>query len=287
MLGTAVIVFREVLEAALIVAIVMGASRGVAKRGRWVGSGIALGVLGAVVVAGFAGAISDAVEGRGQEILNASILLAAVVMLAWHNVWMSAHGRKLAGEMTRLGHDVGVGARPLSAMLVVTALAVLREGSETVLFLYGLVASGTHRAELLGGGLLGLAGGALIGFTLYLGLLRIPLRHFFSITAWIVLLLAAGLAANAAGYLSQAGLLPTLIAEVWNTSSILAQDSMTGQLLHILIGYNDRPSGIQLAFYVITLMGVLVLMRLFGKQEPGGATRKLSRSALAQRMSPL
>jgi high-affinity iron transporter len=287
MLGTAVIVFREVLEAALIVAIVMGASRGVAKRGRWVGSGIALGVLGAVVVAGFAGAISDAVEGRGQEILNASILLAAVVMLAWHNVWMSAHGRKLAGEMTRLGHDVGVGARPLSAMLVVTALAVLREGSETVLFLYGLVASGTHRAELLGGGLLGLAGGVLIGFTLYLGLLRIPLRHFFSITAWIVLLLAAGLAANAAGYLSQAGLLPTLIAEVWNTSSILAQDSMTGQLLHILIGYNDRPSGIQLAFYVITLMGVLVLMRLFGKQEPGGATRKLSRSALAQRMSPL
>ena len=287
MLGTAVIVFREVLEAALIVAIVMGASRGVAKRGRWVGSGIALGVLGAVVVAGFAGAISDAVEGRGQEILNASILVAAVVMLAWHNVWMSAHGRKLAGEMTRLGHDVGVGARPLSAMLVVTALAVLREGSETVLFLYGLVASGTHRAELLGGGLLGLAGGVLIGFTLYLGLLRIPLRHFFSITAWIVLLLAAGLAANAAGYLSQAGLLPTLIAEVWNTSSILAQDSMTGQLLHILIGYNDRPSGIQLAFYVITLMGVLVLMRLFGKQEPGGATRKLSRSALAQRMSPL
>ena len=287
MLGTAVIVFREVLEAALIVAIVMGASRGVAKRGRWVGSGIALGVLGAVVVAGFAGAISDAVEGRGQEILNASILLAAVVMLAWHNVWMSAHGRKLAGEMTRLGHDVGVGARPLSAMLVVTALAVLREGSETVLFLYGLVASGTHRAELLGGGLLGLAGGVLLGFTLYLGLLRIPLRHFFSITAWIVLLLAAGLAANAAGYLNQAGLLPTLIVEVWNTSGILAQDSMTGQLLHILIGYNDRPSGIQLAFYVITLVGVLVLMRLFGKQEPGGARHKLSRSALAQRMSPL
>jgi len=286
MLGTAVIVFREVLEAALIVAIVMGASRGVAKRGRWVGSGIALGVLGAVVVAAFAGAISDAVEGRGQEILNASILLAAVVMLGWHNVWMSAHGRKLAGEMTRLGHDVGVGARPLSAMLVVTALAVLREGSETVLFLYGLVASGTHRTELLGGGLLGLAGGVLIGFTMYLGLLRIPLRHFFSITAWIVLLLAAGLAANAAGYLSQAGLLPTLIAEVWNTSGMLAQDSLTGQLLHILIGYNDRPSGIQLVFYAVTLMGVLVLMRVIGKRETGGARRKLSRSALAQRMSP-
>jgi len=286
MLGTAVIVFREVLEAALIVAIVMGASRGVAKRGRWVGSGIALGVLGAVVVAAFAGAISDAVEGRGQEILNAAILLAAVMMLAWHNVWMSAHGREVAGEMSRLGHDVGVGTRPLSAMLVVTALAVLREGAETVLFLFGLVASGTQRAELLAGGLLGLAGGVLIGFTLYLGLLRIPLRHFFSVTGWVVLLLAAGLAANAAGYLSQAGLVPTLVPEVWNSAGILAQDSVIGQLLHILVGYNDRPSAIQLVFYVVTLAGILVLMRLFGRQDAKGARHKLPRSALAQRMSP-
>ena len=278
MLGTAVIVFREVLEAALIVAIVMGASRGVATRGRWVGGGIVLGVLGAIVVAFFAGAISDAVEGRGQEILNASILLAAVAMLAWHNVWMSAHGRKLAGEMARLGHDVSAGAKPLSAVLVVTALAVLREGSETVLFLYGLVASGTHRFELLIGGVGGLAAGVLLGFLLYRGLLRIPLRLFFSVTGWVVLLLAAGLAANAAGYLTQAGLLASLTPQVWDTSDILRQDGAVGQLLHILIGYNDRPSGVQLVFYVVTLVTILVLMRLFGSgtkhRTPGGTPVK-------------
>jgi len=267
MLGTAVIVFREVLEAALIVAIVMGASLGVAARGRWVSAGIALGVFVALVVAAFAGAISDAVQGRGQEILNASILLAAVVMLAWHNVWMSAHGRKLADEMKRVGHDVRVGARPLSAILVVTALAVMREGSETVLFLYGLAASGTQRLQLLGGGLLGLAAGVLLGVVLYRGLLRIPLRHFFAVTGWIVLLLGAGLAANAAGYLSQAGLLPTLTPEVWNTASILSQDGAVGQLLHILVGYNDRPSGMQLVFYVVTLVTVLALMRLVGTAD--------------------
>jgi high-affinity iron transporter len=267
MLGTAVIVFREVLEAALIVAIVMGASRGVAGRGRWVSGGIALGVVGSLVVAAFAGAISDAVEGRGQEIMNASILLAAVAMLGWHNIWMSAHGRKLAGEMTRLGHDVSVGAKPLSAILVVTGLAVLREGSETVLFLYGLAASGTQRVGLLGGGLLGLATGVVLGFLLYRGLLRIPLRHFFRVTGWIVLLLAAGLAANAAGYLGAAGLIPTLAPQAWDTSSILSQDGTVGQLLHILIGYNDRPSGIQLVFYAVTLVAILVLMRLVGGSD--------------------
>src|SRR5512146_506558 len=152
MLGSAIIVFREVLEAALIVAVVMGASRGARQRGRWVMAGIALGIIGACVVAIFAGRISDAAEGRGQELLNATVLLAAVGMLAWHNVWMSAHGSRLAGEMRRLGHDVGVGAKPLSAMLVVTALAVLREGSETVLFLYGLLAGGAGRSALLAGG---------------------------------------------------------------------------------------------------------------------------------------
>jgi high-affinity iron transporter len=261
MLGAGVIVFREVLEAALIIAIVMGATRGVASRGRWVLAGTTIGILGATVVAAFTGVIADALEGRGQELLNASILLAAVLMLAWHNVWMSAHGRKVAADMKRLGHDVSIGARPLSAMLVVTALAVLREGSETVLFFYSLTASGTNPMMLFSGGLLGLSGGVLLGLLFYRGLLYVPLRYFFTVTGWIILLLAAGLAANAAGYLTQAGLLPALYPQVWDSSHILSQESLIGQLLHILIGYNDRPTGMQLLFYLATVATIGLLMR--------------------------
>jgi high-affinity iron transporter len=278
MLGSAVIVFREALEAALIIAIVLGASRGVAARGRWVAGGVALGIVGACVVALFAGALVDALEGRGQELLNAGILLVAVAMLGWHNVWMSAHGRKIAGDMKRLGHDVSVNARPLSALLIVTAMAVLREGSETVLFLYGLAASGSGGATLVGGAALGLAGALLLSWLLYRGLLSIPLRHFFSVTGWIVLLLAAGLAANAAGYLAQAGLIPTLDPQLWDSSSWLAQDSAAGQLLHVLIGYTDRPSGIQLAFYLVTLATILALMRFAGDRSAPGAPVRMSRS---------
>ncbi len=267
MLGSALIVFREVLEAALIVAIVMGATRGVAHRGRWVAGGIAAGVLGAVVVALFAGSISDAVEGRGQELLNASILLAAVAMLAWHNVWMSAHGRALATQMKQVGHDVSVGSRPLSALALVTMFAVLREGSETVLFLYSLAASGSQGPSLAIGGLLGLATGAVLGVLLYRGLLAIPVGHFFTFTGWLVLLLAAGLAANAAGYLNQAGLVPSLAPQVWDSSHLLSQQSLPGTLLHILVGYNDRPMGIQLVFYVTTLALIWALMRLVGRNQ--------------------
>jgi high-affinity iron transporter len=83
MLGAAIIVFREVIEAGLIIGIVMAATRGVAGRGRWVNIGIILGVLGAAVVAMFANRISEAFQGAGQELFNAGVLSAAVIMLMW------------------------------------------------------------------------------------------------------------------------------------------------------------------------------------------------------------
>lgn len=264
MLGSAVIVFREVLEAALIVAVVMGATRGVAGRGRWVGAGIAAGILGAAVVAAFAGAIADAIEGTGQELFNAGVLLAAVVMLAWHNVWMRAHGREITRQMRQVGHEVTVGAKPLSALALVTFFAVLREGAETVLFLYGLATSGAGWLAMLAGGVPGLIGGAAVGWLIYRGLVAIPVGRLMNVAAWLVLLLAAGLAANAAGFLNQAGLLPALGVQLWDSSWLLSQDSWIGMLLHILVGYNDRPMGIQLVFYGTTLAAILALMQTVG-----------------------
>ena len=143
MLGALIIVFREVIEAGLIVGIVLAATRGVAHRGLWVTIGVAGGVVGASIVAMFAGVISDAFQGSGQELFNASVLGVAVIMLMWHNAWMARHGREIADEMRRVGAAVSEGAKPLTALAVVVGLAVLREGSEVVLFLYGILASGT------------------------------------------------------------------------------------------------------------------------------------------------
>ena len=135
MLGALVIVFREVIEAGLIIGIVLAATRGVVGRGAWVGLGIGVGVLGAGIVALFAEAIANAFSGSGQELLNASVLGAAVVMLMWHNAWMARHGREMAAEMAAVGAAVSAGRRPMTALAVVVGLAVLREGSEMVLFL--------------------------------------------------------------------------------------------------------------------------------------------------------
>ncbi len=266
MLATAIIVFREVIEAALIVAIVLGASRGIAGRGRWVSAGIGLGLAGAAVVAAFADVITGAFQGNGQAYLNAGVLLAAVCMLAWHNIWMSSHGRELAAEVKSVGHDVKSGSKPLTALMVITFVAVMREGSEVVLFLWALGTSGSAGSMVLGG-LLGAAAGVAVGTLMYRGLLSIPLRHFFSVTGWMVLLIAAGLAAQAASFLNQAGLLPALGSNLWDTSHLLDQSGTAGKMLHTLIGYTARPSGIQLLFYVTTLAVILTLMRWVGKRH--------------------
>ncbi|HEY1773285.1 MAG TPA: FTR1 family protein [Gammaproteobacteria bacterium] len=267
MLATLIVVFREVIEAALIVAIVMGASRGIRGRGRWVSSGIALGVVGAGIVAVFADVINGAFQGNGQELLNAGILLAAVCMLAWHNIWMSSHGKELAAEVRQVGDAVQSGSKPLTALMIITLVAVMREGSEVVLFLWAIAAGGAEHISMVIGGFIGLAAGVLLGVLLYRGLLKIPFKHFFSVTGWLVLLIAAGLAAQAASFLNQAGLLPALGNSLWDSSHILSQGSLAGQMLHILVGYTARPSGIQLLFYGVTLITILSLMHWVGKRH--------------------
>ncbi|MGH8371197.1 MAG: FTR1 family iron permease [Gammaproteobacteria bacterium] len=262
MLATAVLVFREVLEAALIIAIVLGASRGVARRSWWVSGGIGLGVLGACLVAVFAAGIGSAFAGTGQTLLNAAILLTAVLMLAWHNIWMSGHGRKLASDIKAVGAAVQAGNKTLVALLIITFTAVMREGSEVVLFLWAIAASGGQEYGMIAGGFAGLVAGVLVGALIYRSLLFIPIRYFFSVTSWLILLLTAGLAAQAAGFLNQAGLLPAFGNALWNTSGILNQQSILGRLLHILVGYIAQPSGIELIFYVVTLTVIFVLMHI-------------------------
>lgn len=274
MLAIALLVFREVLEAALIVTVVAAATRGVARRSTFIGGGIALGVIGAIAVAIFAGMIEQAVGGSGQELFNASVLLTAVVMIGWHVIWMSSHGKEMVRQMQQVTDSVKTGSSSVAVLLAVVALAVLREGSEIVLFLYGMVASGAGRLDLLAGVPLGLVGGAAVGFALYLGLLRIPLRHFFAATNWMLVLLAAGLSSTAAGFLIQANWLSAWGGQLWNTSWLLDNGSLLGQAMHVLIGYEARPAGMQLVFWLATATVLFLGMQLMGRQETAAHTHK-------------
>ncbi len=264
MLAALLIVFREVFEAGLIVGIVMAVTAGVAGRGFWVAGGVAAGVLGACLVALFTGGLSELFGGSGQEIFNAGILGFAVLMLTWHNVWMSRHGRELAAEMRAAGEAVVEGSKSLAALAIVVAIAVLREGSEVVLFLYGVAAAqGGANFAMVSGGFIGLVLGSAVCLLTYLGLITIPTRYLFGVTSALIALLAAGMAAQAIAFLEQANILTALDETVWDTSWILSDTSYLGRALHTLIGYVDQPTAMQLIVYTATLVVIAVLMKLF------------------------
>ncbi|WP_159731713.1 FTR1 family protein [Methylosinus sp. Ce-a6] len=262
MLGALVIVFREVIEAGLVIGIVLAVTKGAHGSRAFVFGGVAAGALGASVVALFADALSQAVAGRGQELFNAGVLAIAVVMLAWHNIWMARHGRELASELAAAGRAAASGDKSFLALALVVALAVLREGSEVALFLYGILASGESAADLLTGGVAGLLLGALVSALTYFGLVNIPARHLFAVTTAMITLLAAGLAAQCASFLQQAWIVTALSQTVWDTSGVLPDSSLFGRVLHTLIGYVDQPTALQLVVYVATLAAITIAGRL-------------------------
>lgn len=255
MFAIALIVFRESLEAALLLGIVAAATQALAGRWRWLGAGVAIGAAGALGLAFMAGQVSVWLDGVGQDVVNIAVLSAALVMLLWHCIWVSAHARETANTVRQMGQSAATGGDRPWPLLVAVALVVLREGAEAVLFVSGAMVnagSGGAGSALLSAGL-GLGAGLLAGAVLYAGLTRIPLRHVFSATNVLIALLAGSLASQLARALAQAGLFETGSTPLWDSSHLLAQNSVLGTVLHALAGYDAQPSAAQLAFYAAAL----------------------------------
>jgi high-affinity iron transporter len=267
-LAALIIVFREVFEAGLIVGIVLAVTGSVLHRNRWIGGGVLAGALAACIVAAFAGALSQLFAGMGQELFNAAILAVAVIMLTWHNVWMARHGREMAGEMRAVGQAVADGTKPLMALAVVVGVAVLREGSEVALFLYGIAASdGGSALSLALGGIIGLGLGCAVCLLTYFGLMRIPPRALFATTTVLITLLAAGMAAQAVAFLERANWLTRLDTVAWDSSWLLSEKSIAGRAMHTLIGYTDQPTEMQLLVYLGVLVVTVMLMWLTAPEQ--------------------
>lgn len=252
MFGTGLIVFRETLEAALFVGIVAAATRSVANRTRWLALGAALGVLGSVFLAAAMEKISSWADGVGQDVVTVTILGIALLMLAWHTIWVSAHAREMTEDARRLGSNTAEGIGSLWAVALAVAMTVLREGAETVLFVAGLVSGSPEgTGSLMLGAALGLVLGVTVGWLIYSGLGQVQPRRLFGITNVLMLLLAGNLASQLARTLQQADWLHWLGDNAWDSSSLLSNDSLLGMLLHGVVGYDASPSQLQVLFYVL------------------------------------
>lgn len=274
MFGTAVIVFRETLEAALFVGIMAAATRGLAGRSRWLTAGVVAGAAGALALAAGAGHISALADGVGQDLVNAGILSIALAMLTWHCVWVSNQGASAAAHARALGASFKQGQRAPWALMIVVALSVLREGAETVLFISGY-ANNAGLRDTFAGALAGVLCGVAMGALIYFGLSRVPMRRMFAVTNVLILLLAASIASQLARALSQAGLIEIWGQPVWDSSHWLRVDSAVGTVAHALVGYEAQPTGLQLGFYLVAMLVII------------SGTWWVKRSQASQRNQPL
>ncbi len=267
MLSTAIIIFREVLEIAMILGVVLAATKGLPARMKWIVGGFGAGLFGAGIVALFAGAISNAASGMGQEFFNAMILFTASAVIGWTAVWLRTHGRKMVMHFHSVGKEVVDGKLPGISLSVIIGLAILREGSEIVLFIYGMALSGQNATSIIFGSIIGVVLGTIVGVMLYLGLIKMSAKYMLKFTGWLLMLLVAGLAAQGAGYLSAAGYFSDFSSQLWNTSWLLNEDSIVGKSLHSLIGYTAKPTQIQLTFYLGTLFALISITAIIERNK--------------------
>ncbi|MES0370811.1 MAG: FTR1 family protein [Mariprofundaceae bacterium] len=254
MLTTLIILFREALEAMLVIGIAMAASKEIHANLRWIYGGVAGGLIIAGIVALFADLIAASMSGMGQEFFNATVLISASLLMIWTAIWMRKHGKEVSMRIHQTCSEVTGSGKAMIMLSIVVGLAVAREGAEVVLFLHGVVATGNgETAGIITGGLMGLLLGILVAVAIYKSLVRVPVKHLFSVVTFLIVLLAAGMASQGVAYLVMVDALPALGQTIWNTSSIISDHSMPGQVLHALMGYDDRPSGMQALTFIAVL----------------------------------
>jgi high-affinity iron transporter len=276
MVGSALILLREGLEGALIVAIVLAYLRKLGRPDRF--PSIWAGTAAAVVVAVAIGTVLfltvGELTGEPRKVTFAAIMLFASGVLTWMIFWMRTQARAVKGQL-QSKVDTALVAGSASALMLVVFVGVLRESIETVLFF--LAAAGqTSTTNALVGGALGLAGALVLAWGFYKGASWLDLRQFFTISGAIVLLFAAGLLARGVAELQVVGAIPTFWYPVFDLTSIEPlTHGFLADLLRGLLGWDPAPSIEEL---LVWLAYVTVVGRLFFRGLPLRTSRAARRS---------
>jgi len=268
MIASFVITFREVLEAALVVGIVLGylARIGQRRYNRWVYLGLLAAIAASLVGAWLFNALAGGFTGRAEQIFEGVTMLTGALLLTTMILWMM-HQQHIAGELQDKVAAQVTEANKLG-LLSLVFIAVLREGVETVIFLGA--ASLASSETSLPGALAGIAAAAILGYGIFASAMKVNLKTFFGVTSVVLILFAAGLVGAGVHELQEANIVPVIVARVWNLNPplnadgsfpLLHEEGYVGSILHALFGYNASPSLPEVLSYLAYLAGVGVLWR--------------------------
>jgi high-affinity iron transporter len=216
----------------------------------------------------------------GPDVVSVSVIFLAVVLLSWHAWWMQRHARAVRGQVEQR-IDLARATQRLWIVALIAFTSVFREGAETVLFLWGLMAqAGSSSAwASMAGGVAGIGTAGALGWLIFRGGKSISLRSFFAITTAFVMLLSAGLLASGVARLQGLGLLP-MASPLWDTSHLLSDRTFPGSFLGGLVGYRAQPSAFEVGAYLVYLVGAGLL--IYAGKTPAAASAAESRPTRAR-----
>lgn len=267
MIPSMVLTFREFLEATLVIVVILSYLKrtGQAQHAKNVWYGAGIGVACSVALALFFGLVSGGLSGRTEEMFEGVMMLVAVVLLTWMIIWMMAQ-RSIAQELERKVSIV-LDKRQAFGIMLLVGVAVLREGVETVIFMYA--ASFAGGADL-GGAVMGGLFAMILGYLIFTGAKKVRLKTFFQITSVILIFFAAGLTSHAFHEFQEAGVLPTIIEHLYDVSWIVDKKSTVGGILNALFGYTGKPSLTEMIGYLGYLFMTVLLYKNMGRMKKSG-----------------
>lgn len=261
MFKIAIVVFRECLEIALLLGVITAVTSHIEKSRYYIVMGALLGIILASIFAFFTQSLSLMFDGYGDEIFDSCVILLTAAIISWTAIWMQGYTKKIKKNLGELSDKITSGTASHFTLVAVVSVTILREGAEIILFIYSISSAENIKPDdyLIGLGIGGFLG-FLTGTILYMGLIKIAGKYIFKISTILLIIIAAGLAAQAAGILTSAGIIEVYTDQLWDSSWLVDDRSIFGKILNIITGYDAKPNIMQIIFYVGTiLMNILMI----------------------------
>jgi high-affinity iron transporter len=262
--GSLLIFAREGIEGTLICSILLTYLASAGRRDLF--RFVFLGAASAVVLAVAAGIVlwvvsRDAfINSTAQAWFETGVFAVAVGVLTYMTFWMRRHSRTMGRELREKVSGVVSGGSGI-ALALIAFVTVGREAIETVIFLLA-IAYQSSPLQLVIGAVIGLAIALAVSLAMYRVGLRINLGRFFAVVGSLLMVVAAGLLADAVQTLQGLGVLPGGSMTLWNVSRALPDDTGIGDVLHGLVGYSASPTVLQATLWAGFLgVGLTLFLR--------------------------
>ncbi len=268
MFKIAVVIFRECLEIALLFGIILAATKPIHQSRTYIITGSLIGLVAAALSAFFAEAITQSFNELGDEVVDSGIILFTALMISWTVVWMQGYSGKIHHNLSELSENINAGTASKYSLIIMISTVVLREGVEIILFVYSISsASKISPSDAMMGFGLGCFMGLMVGSVIYMGLIKYAGKYIFQISSVMLTLIAAGLSSEAAGILTSSGIINIMSEQVWDTSWLIGDESIVGNLLNITFGYDARPNGMQITFYALSILITMTFSKIRGSHN--------------------